>query len=268
MSFSMDSLDVAEDLGAGSAIRPLGHDADAIVVGQVRSFPRARALLQSGLPIEMRAGEPVAVEMSPSRLAKLRMKRAMDVVISGLALFALLPLFAIVAMIIKVTSPGPVLFRQDRQGLRGELFGIYKFRSMDLAACDITGVEQTVQGDARVTPFGRLLRRTSIDELPQLLNVLRGDMSLVGPRPHVAGMRAGGMNYHDLVPYYYSRLDMVPGLTGWAQVNGLRGPTVDAARARARVDHDIAYIQNFSLWLDVKIMVMTITREFLRGSGD
>ena len=266
----MDRLDVAKEMGADPALAPMGFELDAGNRGSSYGRPvsRNRTRLQSGLPLTMRAGEPLAVEISLSRRARLKLKRAMDVVFAGLALVGLLPLLLLVALIIKLTSPGPALFRQAREGLNGKPFGIYKFRSMDMAACDQSGVVQTVEGDARVTPFGKLLRRTSIDELPQLLNVLQGDMSLVGPRPHVAGMRAGGMAYRDLVPYYDLRLDMVPGLTGWAQVNGLRGPTVDATRARARVDHDIAYIQNFSLWLDLRIMVMTVAREFLRGTGD
>lgn len=266
----MDRLDVAKEMGADPALRPMGFELDAgnLGSGYVRPVSRNRSRPQSGLPLAMRAGEPLTVEMSASRQVRLKIKRAMDVLFAGLALVALLPLLIIVALVIKITSPGPALFRQAREGLNGKPFGIYKFRTMDMATCDQSGVAQTVEGDTRVTPFGRLLRRTSIDELPQLFNVLQGDMTLVGPRPHVAGMRAGGMSYRDLVPYYDLRLDMVPGLTGWAQVNGLRGPTVDAGRARARVDHDIAYIQNFSIWLDLRIMVMTVAREFLRGTGD
>ena len=263
----MDSLDVAEDLETNPTIRGLGLDAGVIDAGHARSFPRARIHLQSGLPLELSAGEPIPTDMSPSRLAGLRMKRAMDVVISALALFALLPLFALVAIVIKINSPGPVLFRQIRQGLNGVPFGIYKFRTMDVAAGDESGVSQTVPGDKRVTAFGRLLRRTSIDELPQLLNVLLGQMSLVGPRPHVAGMLAAGVPYEELVPYYHRRLEVLPGLTGWAQVNGLRGPTDRAELARQRVDHDIAYVQNFSIWLDLKILAKTVQSEFLMGTG-
>jgi lipopolysaccharide/colanic/teichoic acid biosynthesis glycosyltransferase len=118
-----------------------------------------------------------------------------------------------------------------------------------------------------VTAVGRFIRRTSIDELPQLINVLRGEMSLVGPRPHVAGMKAAGMPYRTLVPYYDARLAMPPGLTGWAQANGYRGMTTDAASAIARVDHDIAYVQNFSVWMDIKIIGKTIVGEFMTGSG-
>jgi lipopolysaccharide/colanic/teichoic acid biosynthesis glycosyltransferase len=124
-----------------------------------------------------------------------------------------------------------------------------------------------VKNDPRVTAIGSFIRKTSIDELPQLINVLRGDMSLVGPRPHVPGMKAGGMLYRKLVPYYDVRLTMLPGLTGWAQANGWRGETDAPVAGRSRVDHDIAYIANFSLWLDLKIILMTIRREFVVGSG-
>jgi lipopolysaccharide/colanic/teichoic acid biosynthesis glycosyltransferase len=142
-----------------------------------------------------------------------------------------------------------------------------KFRTMYDDHADPTGQAQTRPDDERITPVGRLLRRTSIDELPQLINVITGDMSLVGPRPHVAGMLAAGIDYAELVPYYNLRHTMRPGLSGWAQANGLRGPTDSAEIARARIDHDIAYIQNFSIWLDLKIIWLTLVKEFVTGSG-
>lgn len=132
---------------------------------------------------------------------------------------------------------------------------------------DPSGVRQTTHGDVRVTRVGRIIRRTSIDELPQLLNVLRGDMSLVGPRPHVKGMLAGGRDYRALVPYYELRLHVTPGLTGLAQANGLRGPTADPDLALRRIEYDLEYIEKFSIFLDVKIILMTLQREFLGGSG-
>jgi lipopolysaccharide/colanic/teichoic acid biosynthesis glycosyltransferase len=142
-----------------------------------------------------------------------------------------------------------------------------KFRTMFVDAGDASGIVQTTANDSRVTPLGRFLRAKSIDELPQLFNVLVGDMSIVGPRPHVEGMLAGGRPYEELVPYYRLRHHMRPGLSGWAQANGLRGPTTDAAVAKARIDHDLAYIQNFSLMLDAEIIVLTIKREFFTGTG-
>ncbi len=194
-------------------------------------------------------------------------KRMLDVGGAGLALLFLAPIFVAAALAIKLESPGPVFFVQNRYGHRNRLFRVYKFRTMYSEATDATGVRQTVAGDPRVTPIGRLLRLTSFDELPQLINVVKGEMSLVGPRPHVPGMLAGGMLYEDLVPYYFQRHSVRPGLTGLAQANGLRGSTVDADRALARVDSDLEYIERWSLWLDCKIIFHTLRREFLSGSG-
>lgn len=219
----------------------------------------------SGLPVDWTKSAPEDVVQSPVHLA---LKRLVDVVGSLAGIVFLAPLLIIVAVAIKATSPGPVLFKQNREGLDGRLFEAFKFRSMRTDDCDASGVAQTQANDPRVTPVGRFIRKTSIDELPQLFNVLKGDMSLVGPRPHVANMLAGGRLYRELVPYYDRRLRMRPGITGWAQANGLRGSTQDTRLARERVDHDIAYIQNFSIWLDFKIIAMTILREFVTGSGD
>jgi len=219
-----------------------------------------------------------STEFSPSRVSRVRhqnalpeasvMKRVLDISLAGLGLLALMPLLVIVAILIKIESPGPVFFRQKREGLHGKLFSVYKFRSMRSELGDASGVAQTVSGDPRVTPIGRFLRRTSIDELPQLINVLLGDMSLVGPRPHVPGMLAGGMRYRDLVSYYDERHRVRPGITGWAQVNGLRGSTTERSTAIARVDYDLAYIDNWSLGLDLKIIFLTVWRELTRGTGD
>jgi lipopolysaccharide/colanic/teichoic acid biosynthesis glycosyltransferase len=238
------------------------------VVAQDVVTEREFQLLQSGLPFRG------AVPLSTRELAnsgqqrQLAMKRVVDVVLSGGALLALLPMLLIVALAIKLTSPGPVMFRQHREGLDGTHFEILKFRSMRQDMCDVSGVAQTATDDPRITLIGRFIRRTSIDELPQLINVLRGDMSLVGPRPHVENMRAGGVRYTELVPYYHLRLQMRPGLTGWAQANGYRGSTKDPVRAKRRIDHDIAYIQNFSIWLDMRIIALTLIREFVGGSGE
>ncbi|WP_343057436.1 sugar transferase [Chthonobacter rhizosphaerae] len=194
-------------------------------------------------------------------------KRAMDFTLALAALIALAPLLLTVALIIKLSSRGPVFFKQYRVGLGNVEFEIYKFRSMYTDRCDVSGVAQTTENDPRVTPIGRFIRRTSIDELPQLLNVLKGDMSLVGPRPHVAGMLAGGVPYEELVPNYPLRHAMRPGLTGLAQVNGYRGPTTDANKARLRVEHDLEYIRHFSVALDMRIILRTVWTEFLSGSG-
>lgn len=240
--------------------------AESVVWGSYAQ-PRFSARQTSGLPLVWDGDVPASVELTDSRRRHAAGKRLLDVALAGAAIVALAPLLVIVAGAIKATSRGPVFFRQEREGLGGRLFKIFKFRSFASDACDPSGVAQTVANDRRVTPVGRLIRRTSIDELPQLINVLRGDMSLVGPRPHVPGMRAGGMEYRQLVPYYDHRLEVLPGLTGWAQCNGYRGPTENGTLARARVDHDIAYVQNLNVWLDVRIIALTVWNEFFRGSG-
>jgi len=226
-----------------------------------------RIVSKSGLPSYWRDDAPVAPEPSWSRAVNGALKRVFDVLFAALALFTLAPLFLIVAIAIKLTDRGPIFFRQDRVGKDGKPFQIFKFRSMYVDKCDHSGVAQTVADDKRVMPIGSVLRRTSIDELPQLLNIILGEMSVVGPRPHVEGQAAAGLPYEQVVPYYAYRHDVLPGLTGWAQANGLRGPTVHEDRARDRIDHDVAYIQNFSFLLDMRIIVRTAMREFFTGSG-
>ena len=191
----------------------------------------------------------------------------LDIAVAGAALLFLSPLLIVIAVLIKITSPGPVLFHQYRYGYRNRFFKIYKFRSMRTNVCDAAGVKQTVEGDSRITPIGRILRKTSLDEIPQLLNVIKGDMSLVGPRPHVPGMLAADLPYEDLVPYYFQRHTARPGITGLAQVNGCRGSTVESNRAISRIDYDLDYIEKWSLGMDIMIILRTIRREFLSGSG-
>jgi len=221
----------------------------------------------SGMPLEFERGVPALPPVTQERIKALRLKRAFDLLVSVGALVALLPLAVCIGLAIMLTDPGPIFFRQERVGLAGKPFRIFKFRTMRLAEGDDSGVRQTVEGDPRVTPLGNFLRRKSLDELPQLLNVVRGEMSLVGPRPHVAGQLAARRPYAEVVPYYDRRHAMPPGLTGWAQVNGYRGPTDTVERAKGRVDHDLAYIQNFTLLLDLKIILKTVHRELTRGSG-
>lgn len=222
---------------------------------------------ESGLACYWRGDSPVTPAPSSWRSANLVAKRGFDILFAAAALLALSPLFLIIGIAIKLSDPGSVFFRQDRVGRDGRTFRIFKFRSMYADRGDASGVAQTVAGDDRIMPIGAILRRTSIDELPQLINVVLGDMSLVGPRPHVAGQRAAFVPYEQVVPYYKLRHEMRPGLTGWAQANGFRGPTDDVVRARARIDHDMAYIQNFTILLDIRILVRTLLREFFNGSG-
>jgi exopolysaccharide biosynthesis polyprenyl glycosylphosphotransferase len=214
----------------------------------------------------LRSGFDNAHAREPSLLLRTA-KRTLDVLGSGFGLLIFAPLLIGIAAAIKLTSSGPVFFRQKRYGYHNRRFWIFKFRTMYAHLGDQTGTQQTTNGDSRVTSIGRLLRKTSLDELPQLINVLKGDMSLVGPRPHVPGMLAGGMLYEELVPYYFQRHNMRPGITGLAQVSGFRGSTTVPASAIDRLDFDLQYIQKWSLWLDVTIIVRTVAKEFLSGSG-
>jgi exopolysaccharide biosynthesis polyprenyl glycosylphosphotransferase len=195
-------------------------------------------------------------------------KRLFDATSAGLALLFFAPLFIAVALAVKLTSAGPVFFTQYRYGHRNRRFKIYKFRTMHTHLGDALGVKQTVANDPRVTVIGKFLRKTSLDELPQLINVVRGDMSLVGPRPHVPGMQAASELYESLVPYYFQRHAIRPGITGLAQVSGCRGSTANADAAISRVDYDLEYIERWSLWLDIKIIWWTARRELFSGRAD
>jgi lipopolysaccharide/colanic/teichoic acid biosynthesis glycosyltransferase len=227
----------------------------------------ADVAVQSGLPLSFGPAGP-NLDLSNYQKGWFRVsKRVFDVVASIVAILVLLPLLLILSALIALDSPGPVLFKQARWGKDGRIFTLYKFRSMHVVSQDATGKTQTTENDQRVSKLGRFLRRSSLDELPQLLNILIGDMSFVGPRPHPIRMLAGGVGYEALVPYYFERTRAVPGLTGWAQVNGFRGPTTDPKLAFGRIHHDLAYIQNASLALDLKILFLTVQREFLRGNG-
>lgn len=194
-------------------------------------------------------------------------KRALDIVASVSALFLLAPALLVIALAVRLESPGSPIFSQLRWGMNGKKIRIYKFRSMRADMCDATGVAQTVKDDPRVTRVGAFLRKSNLDELPQLFNVLIGDMSLVGPRCHAIGMLAGGMLYEELVPAYHQRHKVRPGLTGLAQVRGLRGPTDKVSKAKARINADLYYIENFSLMLDVQIILGTIWSELRGGRG-
>lgn len=220
-------------------------------------IPRTLTRPQSGLTVRWREGHAVAPEATLARSISLAVKRSIDIVGSAFGLLLLCPLFLLLAICIRRTDKGPVFFRQRRLGRNGRPFALLKFRSMYADRCDAAGIAQVTANDNRVTRIGAFIRRTGLDELPQLLNILVGDMSLVGPRPHVPGMQAAGMDYEELMPHYAFRQFMRPGLTGWAQCQGLRGPTTDQIRALRRIGHDFAYVQNFSLWLDVKIIWRT-----------
>lgn len=187
--------------------------------------------------------------------------------VASLALLVLSPLLIVLAVLVMSDTPGPAFFVQERWGRRGKKIRVLKFRTMYADDGDAAGTIQAAPNDPRVTRLGRLLRRTNMDELPQLVNVLRGDMSLIGPRCHAIGMLGGGMPYEELVPEYHLRHEMRPGITGLAQASGYRGPTVDPERARSRIELDLFYVRRFSLWLDLKIAVRTIASEWRGGTG-
>jgi len=187
-------------------------------------------------------------------------KRAFDVVVSGVALGVVSPLIALIALAVRVTSGRPVLFLQERMGLDGRVFRMIKFRSMEQGAEDASGPVWTMPGDQRRTRLGAFLRRTSLDELPQLWNVLRGDMSLVGPRPERPVFIE---QFRREIPGYMLRHKIKAGLTGWAQVHGWRGNT----SLHERVEHDLYYIQHWSLALDVRILWLTVWRGILHRNA-
>lgn len=181
------------------------------------------------------------------------LKRAFDLIVGSIALVLVSPVMLVSALGVKLSSPGPIIFRQRRYGLNGEEINVYKFRSMTVQENGAV-VSQATRNDSRVTPFGKFLRSSSIDELPQILNVLQGTMSLVGPRPHAV---AHNEQYRKLISGYMIRHKVRPGITGWAQVNGLRGETETVEKMSARVKYDIDYLNNWSLWLDLRILLRT-----------
>ena len=186
------------------------------------------------------------------------LKRAEDVVLGSLILMlAMLPML-LIAIGVKLSSPGPVLFRQRRYGLNGEVIEVLKFRSMRVCE-DGDRIPQATQGDPRVTRFGAFLRGSSLDELPQFFNVLQGEMSIVGPRPHAV---AHNEQYRQLIHGYMLRHKVKPGITGWAQINGWRGETDTLEKMQRRIEFDLAYMRNWSLWLDIKIVFMTVVKGF------
>lgn len=185
------------------------------------------------------------------------LKRLEDLVLASAAVLLLTPLFLTIALAIKLESRGPVFFRQVRAGFNGSHFYVWKFRSMYTHMSDAGAAQQTRKGDRRVTAVGRFIRRISLDELPQLFNVIGGTMSLVGPRPHALQTMAGGHELTSVEDRYAARHRVRPGITGWAQVNGYRGELDTIEKLRGRVEYDIYYIENWSLMLDIKILLMT-----------
>lgn len=204
-----------------------------------------------GLPI-------VSIYESPFEGMNGTLKRVEDVVLSSLILLVIALPMLVIAAIIKFTSKGSVLFKQRRYGLNGKVVEVWKFRSMSVSD-DGETVTQAQKSDPRITLFGAFLRRTSLDELPQFINVLMGDMSVVGPRPHAV---AHNEQYRGLIPGYMLRHKVKPGITGWAQINGWRGETDTLDKMQRRVECDLEYMRNWSLWFDLKIVALTVFKGF------
>lgn len=225
-----------------------GELVDVKIVPDILQFVTLRAAVEEleGLPVISLAQSPIT---GWSRIGK----RAMDIVLAALGLVVFAPLMGLIALAIRRTSPGPVLYKQERMGLDGRSFAMYKVRSMRVDAEAKSGPVWAAEDDQRRTAVGRILRRFSLDELPQLWNVLKGDMSLVGPRPERPFFV---QQFKTMIPQYMLRHKVKSGLTGWAQVNGLRGNT----SLEKRIEYDLYYIQNWSLALDVKILLLTLYR--------
>ncbi len=207
--------------------------------------------------------QALSVYDTPFQGASDLLKRAEDIVLSSIILLMLtLPMLCIAAAV-KLTSPGPVIFKQKRYGLDGKQILVYKFRSMKVQDNGPV-VKQATKNDPRITKLGAFLRRTSLDELPQFINVLQGRMSIVGPRPHAV---AHNEEYRKLIKGYMLRHKVRPGITGWAQVNGLRGETETINKMVKRVEYDLDYIHRWSVWLDLKIIFMTVFNGFINKNA-
>jgi Undecaprenyl-phosphate glucose phosphotransferase len=205
------------------------------------------------------AGLPMmGVHRQPLSFSEVLLKSMIDKCLAGAALLLGSPLLLLVALAIKLDSKGPVFFRQNRHGFGDRVIRVFKFRTMTHESADQNGEVQSRPNDPRVTRVGRFLRQWSLDELPQLLNVLSGEMSLVGPRPHAISMRVEELPNRDIVPEYAMRHHVKPGITGWAQVNGFHGPVATQDGLRSRVRYDLEYIDNWSIWFDFQIMLRTL----------
>jgi Undecaprenyl-phosphate glucose phosphotransferase len=203
----------------------------------------------------------IEVMSRPLRDGELLVKRTLDIVGATAGLVMLSPILILTALAIRLDTPGPILFRQPRHGYNHRPVEVWKFRSMYAGDCDPSARRIVSRDDPRVTRVGRVIRRWSIDELPQLFNVLTGQLSLVGPRPHaLAAVSSRQEAFEELVEGYAARHRVRPGITGWAQVNGLRGEIDDPQSLRARVEHDLYYIENWSIWFDLYVLAMTPLR--------
>jgi Undecaprenyl-phosphate glucose phosphotransferase len=241
---------------AMSKLKALSHHAVEVLI-----LPRSSDGLQHAIRVR-HLGSQVLLQVAEPPLAAwgIAAKRAEDLIVAGAALFMIWPLLLLIALAIKLDSKGPVLFKQKRAGFNGNLIEVWKFRSMHVDGTDLHASQQTSKDDPRVTRVGRFIRRASLDELPQFWNVLQGQMSVVGPRPHAIATSAEGQALEVLVEEYAARHRVKPGITGWAQVNGARGELNSRDQVKRRVDYDLYYINNWSVLFDLKITMMTALR--------
>lgn len=249
-------------LQEGEAIKTILHSLRHLTV-EVRFIPDMGDVPLLNHRISQIAGlYALDISLSPMEGSARLIKRIEDLVVGGLISILILPVCLVIAIAIKMTSSGPIIFKQYRMGINGRHFKVYKFRSMEVHSEVAGQVTQAKFGDPRVTRLGAFLRRTSLDELPQFYNVLQGRMSIVGPRPHAL---AHNEHYKDLVESYMKRHKVKPGITGWAQVNGYRGETDTIDKMQKRVEYDLWYINNWSLWLDLKIIFLTVFKGFVNN---
>jgi Undecaprenyl-phosphate glucose phosphotransferase len=238
-------LDIVDELSTVSV------DVALVPCEAIHLAPDYRVQLLGQLPV-------LTLWQRPFRDMNGVIKRGEDLLISGAAIIFLSPLLLLTALLVRLSSPGPIFFVQPRIGFNNELIKVLKFRTMYSDQSDLNAAQTTTADDPRVTRIGRVLRRLSLDELPQLFNVFRGDMSLVGPRPHATHMKVGDRYYQDAVRGYAGRHRVKPGITGLAQVNGVRGEIRTIERAKRRVELDTKYIETWSVWLDLWILLSTV----------
>jgi Undecaprenyl-phosphate glucose phosphotransferase len=247
----------------GTILRMINEFRNELI--NVRFIPDVRSLaLFDGGMIDLIGVPAINLLASPLSPHALVQKEIFDRVFAAAVLIALAPMLIGIAVAVKLSSPGPVFFKQKRKGADGHVFTIYKFRSMRLHVEQPGVVKQATRDDPRITHIGAFLRRTSLDELPQFINVLRGEMSVVGPRPHAI---EHDELYHKIVEGYIHRYRIKPGITGWAQVNGLRGETDRVEKMQLRVEHDLFYLRNWSFALDMRIVAATISNGMMHSNA-
>nr|WP_195761722.1 undecaprenyl-phosphate glucose phosphotransferase [Pantoea sp. 201603H] len=259
----LDKIYIAMSMSEETAIRELVNKltdttCSVMLIPDIFTFNilQSRTEEVNGVPV-------VPLFETPMHGMNMLLKRVEDIILSFLILLLISPVLISIAFIVKSTSPGPVIFRQVRYGMDGKPIKVWKFRSMSVME-NGDSVVQAKKGDTRVTPVGRILRSTSLDELPQFINVLKGDMSIVGPRPHAV---AHNEQYRSIIQGYMLRHKVKPGITGWAQINGWRGETDTLDKMEKRVEFDLQYIRDWSVWFDLRIIFLTIFKGFVNKTA-